>query len=297
MVNAVALATRLGNRFGLAFEGSLEQVQGGLFAVVRPVDLAKPNGFGVVVSRSARRVEAVLRFDDFVGSLLRHLSEADDACRSTYAGQVIAAGRDEIEVVASVNGEVLEDPAALPEGNWRQFEIECSKRIGINGPSARSNDIDQHLLAVSGACMGMALALLPLEEVGGTETLFEGGLPEGARSTVVVNRYERNPSNRAACISHHGFRCNVCDFDFRTVYGEVGEAFIEVHHRVPVSQMGGAYRIDPIRDLVPVCSNCHAMVHRTNPPIPVEGLRKTVLCLRSTGQRSHSESGADDPLR
>jgi len=71
------------------------------------------------------------------------------------------------------------------------------------------------------------------------------------------------------------------------VYGELGEGFVEVHHIVPVSQMGGSYRIDPVRDLVPLCSNCHSMVHRTDPPMRPEALREHLHRLKAaSGQAS-----------
>ena len=56
-----------------------------------------------------------------------------------------------------------------------------------------------------------------------------------------------------------------------------GQDYIEVHHRVPVSSMGGAYRVDPVTDLVPVCGNCHAMMHRKNPPLSVEELKAQLV--------------------
>ena len=46
------------------------------------------------------------------------------------------------------------------------------------------------------------------------------------------------------------------------MYGEFGQGFIHVHHIVPISKIGKEYKIDPIKDLVPVCPNCHAMLHR-----------------------------------
>jgi len=106
---------------------------------------------------------------------------------------------------------------------------------------------------------------------------FEAGLPEGAKIQIVVNKYERSPANRAACISHYGPICQVCSFDFGSFYGQIGQDYIEVHHRVPVSSMGGAYRVDPVTDLVPVCGNCHAMMHRKNPPLSVEELKALLV--------------------
>lgn len=85
---------------------------------------------------------------------------------------------------------------------------------------------------------------------------------ETAVRRVLVNRYERDREARQACIEAHGLRCKVCEFDFEAAYGSLGAGFIHVHHVVPISQVGGDYNVDPVRDLVPVCPNCHAMLHR-----------------------------------
>jgi 5-methylcytosine-specific restriction protein A len=97
---------------------------------------------------------------------------------------------------------------------------------------------------------------------------------EGAGKTVTVNRYERDEGARSACIAHYGARCQVCALDFSARYGAIGEGFIHVHHLVPLSEIGRAYQVDAIRDLRPVCPNCHAMLHRQKPePYTVVELR------------------------
>lgn len=53
--------------------------------------------------------------------------------------------------------------------------------------------------------------------------------------------------------------CESCDFDFIKVYGQLGEKFIECHHKIPISK---GERITNITDLALVCSNCHRMLHR-----------------------------------
>jgi hypothetical protein len=75
-------------------------------------------------------------------------------------------------------------------------------------------------------------------------------------------RYERNPINRARAIEIHGTICKACEFDFEKVYGERGKGFIEVHHIKPLFSTDKEIVIDPETDLVPVCSNCHRMIHR-----------------------------------
>lgn len=103
-----------------------------------------------------------------------------------------------------------------------------------------------------------------------------GGYPEGAVRPVLVNAYERNPEARSECVRHWGLRCKVCGFDFELVYGERGKGFVHVHHLVPLSQVGEEYHVDPVLDLVPVCANCHAMIHRTADPMSIADLKQLV---------------------
>ena len=99
--------------------------------------------------------------------------------------------------------------------------------------------------------------------------------PEGALSRVEVNHYERDPRARKACLKHWGYRCAVCDFSFEEHYGPLGLDFIHVHHTKELSQVPPGYQVDPIKDLRPVCPNCHAMIHRgPGRALSVDELRK-----------------------
>lgn len=102
------------------------------------------------------------------------------------------------------------------------------------------------------------------------------GFPEGATTQVLVNKYERDPRNRAEAISIHGYSCLACGFDFKQKYGDLGSEFIVVHHVVPVSKIGADYVINPANDLVTLCANCHAMIHRQDPPLTTDELRAIV---------------------
>ena len=99
---------------------------------------------------------------------------------------------------------------------------------------------------------------------------------EGASKTIVVNAYERNRKARAECINHYGVSCVICGFNFEQVFGALGKGFIHVHHVVPLSEIGQEYELDPIRDLIPVCPNCHAIIHLTGQTISVEELRNYI---------------------
>jgi putative restriction endonuclease len=111
-------------------------------------------------------------------------------------------------------------------------------------------------------------SLLP-EEIAATTA----PLVEGAVCRVSVNAYERNPEARRRCLEAHGTRCCICGFSFGAVYGEVGEDYIHVHHLRPLSEIDGEYVVDPVADLRPVCPNCHAVIHRRNPPFGIEEVR------------------------
>ena len=107
------------------------------------------------------------------------------------------------------------------------------------------------------------------EEINPTEVLLEG-----AARQIMVNAYERNPEARSRCIAHYGTRCFICDFDFGLSYGEFLEGYIHVHHLRQLSDIGEEYEVDPIADLRPVCPNCHAAIHRRNPPFTIDEVKK-----------------------
>jgi 5-methylcytosine-specific restriction enzyme A len=85
---------------------------------------------------------------------------------------------------------------------------------------------------------------------------------EGLKKQISVNKYERSSIARAKCIEVHGVICKVCSFDFQKTYGALGKDFIHVHHITPIHIIGKNYKVDYANDLIPVCPNCHAMLHR-----------------------------------
>lgn len=119
----------------------------------------------------------------------------------------------------------------------------------------------------------------PYEQFEGEQPIAaeKAELYEGSFRSVQVNKYERNPSARRMCIEHYGCYCNVCDFDFYITYGELGEGYIHVHHITPISEANSKYQVNPITDLIPLCPNCHSMVHKRKKPISPEELKQIIL--------------------
>lgn len=85
---------------------------------------------------------------------------------------------------------------------------------------------------------------------------------EGERKLIQVNAYERSREAREKCIQIHGTICAACNFDFESTYGEHGKGFIHVHHITRLSLNNKRCEVNPENDLIPLCPNCHAMIHR-----------------------------------
>lgn len=104
-------------------------------------------------------------------------------------------------------------------------------------------------------------------------------LVEGKEMEQLILRRERNIKARDRAIELHGVSCSVCGVNFEDIYGELGKNFIEIHHIKPISNQKGEYEINPEKDLIPVCSNCHSMLHRqiNGENVSVEKLKEIVL--------------------
>ena len=105
-----------------------------------------------------------------------------------------------------------------------------------------------------------------------------GPIYEGAKKQVVVNAYERDPKAVRTCkdyyLKNNGrLTCQVCGFDFGEFYGPEYDNKIHIHHKKPLNEIGEEYKVDPIEDLIPVCPNCHMVLH-SNGGITIEALKE-----------------------
>lgn len=104
-------------------------------------------------------------------------------------------------------------------------------------------------------------------------------LTEGKIRQVSLTLHERNRKYRQICLNEHGYTCAVCGIDFEKFYGEIGREFIEVHHLERIADTDGEHEIDPKTELVPLCSNCHSMIHRKDggKPFTLEELKQQYI--------------------
>jgi predicted HNH restriction endonuclease len=144
------------------------------------------------------------------------------------------------------------------ERGWKMIKNlkRALDELGLTDPKVQGNDISERLPTEA----------LSFEE----STLFK----EGTVIQVYVDRFERNQKARLKCIEHFGDRCFVCEFDFGKVYGDIAKGFIHVHHKRQLAEVRGEYSTDPITYLVPVCANCHSVIHLTKPPMTIQEIKK-----------------------
>ena len=107
------------------------------------------------------------------------------------------------------------------------------------------------------------------EEMSETEVFHEGVYKQ-----IKVNAYERNQDAQDKCLKHYDCKCAVCEQYMLEIYGEVAEKLIHVHHLKPLSESKKGSEVDPIKDLRPICPNCHAVIHRRcKPPYTIEDIK------------------------
>lgn len=109
---------------------------------------------------------------------------------------------------------------------------------------------------------------------------------EGRKKTVTSQVYERSKQLRDMAIDFYTKNgtivCEACSFDFYKSYGEIGRGYIEIHHQKPVFQYEEAdfSRVvsEAIKDLIPLCSNCHRIVHRKKEnPLSLDELKQIIV--------------------
>ena len=150
---------------------------------------------------------------------------------------------------------------------------------GHSGHTDMDNGSIGRLNAIGHAAERVAEALQSLGWVETSFQLMPGEMPEktelteGAVYRVAVTAYERNPIARRKCLAHYGSSCVVCGFDFKAMYGQEAEGFIHVHHIRMLSETGKEHEIDPVKDLRPVCPNCHSVIHLKAPPYSIDELK------------------------
>ena len=217
----------------------------------------------MVVIRDNTRLIITCEPDKYGLSFLRNINESNEGLRKNFINYWKQLGETLLKVGINDRAYSVQEFLENKE-EWNKFYIRYSKAPFFD---ENLNNRDKNVIdAVSWIC-GMILAITDYSII---------GVEDGAIHTSVSKRYERNPVNRKLCLAIKGYNCSVCGINFEKAYGEIGKDFIHVHHVVPLHLINEAYVIDPIKDLFPICPNCHSMIHRIDPPYSIDELKEIV---------------------
>lgn len=260
---------------GLEFEaGTGVDAEGQRWYLLRPRGLPSDHTFGIRTTLGWRRLRIDFEPGKFAGPLLADMGNVDIDGRSAFHAVLADCRRLGSQIDLEINGvPVPFDSEEVWTLTWSRLVLSMNKgplELGIDEGEPDADIICRW----TGRFSAAIIAILPTEEIRENVQSDVIGYPEGALTTVQANRYERDRRNRAAAIAIHGTACKGCDLEMGARYGSVATGFIEIHHVTPVSQLGAGYVIDPEYDLLPLCPNCHAVVHRRTPPFTVLELRE-----------------------
>jgi len=111
-----------------------------------------------------------------------------------------------------------------------------------------------------------------IQKIEGIDEIHER-FTEGTSRKVEVNVYKRSLDARQKCIELKGCSCSICGFNFEKNYGSIGQGFIHIHHVNQLSETSDERIVNPETDLVPVCPNCHSMLHKRKLAFSIDELK------------------------
>lgn len=268
---SIELKKRLEEEFSMPFEVALSALDGEEQYICYPSN--DEQMFFTVKAYIHNQIRLVVEINPQknAGGILSEMAQADTHKQQVFFQYLKVLCGKKAKVSFTVNNGGLSEQTPWPEV-WRFFNCRIDL-VPIPENNGGSDIVD---LLSDWMIQGTALilSLLTVEET--SSQLDTTGQQEGGVKEVLSKRYERSRVNREICLAHKGYSCHVCGFNFLEKYGSLGKNYIEVHHTTPVSEMGEGYVVDIDRELVPVCSNCHSMLHRKNPPYTVEELKEII---------------------
>lgn len=214
-----------------------------------------------VTIRDETRLIITCEPDKYGKLFLENINLSNSEKRNVFCDYWQLLGVNTLKVVINNSDCTMQD-FMNNRDEWHNFLIRYSKAPFYE------NEIEEKEKNIIDAILWICGMILSI-----TDYSIEG-LEEGNPTVIASKKYERNPVNRKLCLAVKGYNCSVCGLNFEKKYGEIGKDFIHVHHAIPLHLIGEEYKVDPIKDLYPVCPNCHNMLHRIDPPYSIEQLKE-----------------------
>jgi 5-methylcytosine-specific restriction enzyme A len=275
-MNIIKIENELINCFGIRLDVREVKLPDRIEIISRPVDFEKSKGFMVCSTIKWISLTTQLKFDNFSGDLLKSIMLHHKDKVKVFRDTVCSITENGISknIIAKTSENMINSD--IDEINLTTLSLYMdSPTIDIGICS-----IEEYVIGHQIQILALVLLLFDLEE---NYSEYQEMLPavaegesEGARIRIEINKYERSRVNRQACLNFHGYSCKICGFNFKKHYGDIGKNFIHVHHIKPVSEIDVGYLVNPITDLIPVCPNCHSIIHLTIPPRSISEMKKII---------------------
>jgi len=247
--------------------------------LLTPSEIHENDGFSVEVRTGWRSADVRFLPGKFARPLIEKMGKANPEARAAFSALATAAAKQG-KLTVRANGADIDPQKTVPwPSQWQRLELSLKKQ-GVVFEELTNRDLEHLLGNIIAPVFGMCIALIGIEDVDADTSASEGDPVE-----VISRRYERRPVNREICLSVRGHRCYCCNMDFGEVYGSSADGYIEVHHITPASEMGPGYKLNPVTELVPVCSNCHSVVHLTKPARSVDEVKAVLERKRVSNER------------
>ena len=254
----------LSNTLGVELERQVLRGNDSFEVSLRLAELPKPIGLSILIAEDYFSWHVELKLDSYSDGLISFMRKSLSQRYEEIESLVERARAKNTRVNLSIDGKTkLRD---IAETDWSQYALIIAKSYKNEEDSMKSlNEVLFDFMCI--------LLLFLTIKVDWDEESHQEPRAEGGLSFEASKRYERSRVNRAICLRRYGFRCMGCGILLQEIYGPIGANVIHVHHIVPVSQMGGSYVLNPESDLIPLCPNCHNIVHRIDPPLSIDALR------------------------
>lgn len=240
--------------------------ESGYTYALRVDGLSKPIGYEYRIRQSFLSWTIDVYLDNFTGDLLKTFELSFKSRKDEVIAVYRSIKQNSQRIIFEINEESIEKLEAQP---WKTLELQI--KYGFIPEEDPLRVFKTALLYA----LGLLMPLFTEDAERDLEVVSMDGQVEGLSTRIEANHYERSRINRAICLNFYGFSCRGCGLMMREMYGPLGEGVINVHHLEPVSEMKTPRALDPINDLIPLCPNCHTIVHRERPPISLEELRRS----------------------
>ncbi|MCC8978309.1 HNH endonuclease [Bradyrhizobium acaciae] len=177
-------------------------------------------------------------------------------------------------------------------GNWEYYFEASSKDAHLIPGTARDLVVPRKTRTTDKGFIGQRCVFYPADNpnyerflksfellrndelVRGSDDIDQSEFQEGQRASRETRYFARNPKLVKAAKIHYGTSCLACGFNFAEFYGDIGEEFIEVHHKRQMAD--DKVRLKTVADVDVLCANCHRMVHRRAVPLTLAELKALI---------------------